>query len=87
MKTLEEQINKLSTRYSKEENVLSESDALLASWRWLSAKREEAYQLQTCDMAQIEYRDSIVEYLDRLIREIENSKLWKLSETTVTLDE
>ena len=38
MTTLEEQINKLSTRYSKEENVLSESDAKLAVIAWLSGK-------------------------------------------------
>ena len=38
MTTLEEQINKLSTRYSKEENVLSESDAKLAVVKWLSGK-------------------------------------------------
>ena len=38
MTTLEEQINKLSTRYSKEENVLSESDAKLAVINWLSGK-------------------------------------------------
>lgn len=38
MTTLEEQINKLSTRYSKEENVLSEADAKLAVVKWLSGK-------------------------------------------------